>query len=54
VPNPTWRFGPAKVAHGDAHDLAYSMLMDYFLHFCRTLFEARELAAPLCGESCGT
>jgi len=24
--------------------------MDYFLHFEKTLFEAHELAAPLCGE----
>ena len=39
-----------KVAHGAAHDLAYSILMDYFLHFEKTLFEAHELGAPLCGE----
>jgi len=26
------------------------MLMDYCLHFDKTLFEAHELALPLCGE----
>ena len=41
---------PAKVVHGDVHDLAYSMLMDYFLHFGKALFEAYELAAPLYDE----
>lgn len=31
-------------------DLAYSILMDYFLHFNKSIIEAHQLAAPLYDE----